>query len=373
MRVAIVHYWLVSMRGGEKVLEALCELFPHADIFTHVYQEAGVSDIIKAHRIRTTFIQQLPCSHRLYQKYLALMPLALERLDLSQYELVISIESGPAKGVIVSPEAVHVCYCCSPMRYLWDLRHEYLKSTSWTVRAIVELLFHYLRVWDVTSAARVDHFIAISQFVAARIARYYHRSADIISPPVDTGAFTSDGVPRDDFYLMVGQLVRYKRVDLAVDAFSKLGRKLVVIGEGAEREALERQAGDNITFLGWQPFETVRDHMRRCRALVFPGLEDFGIVPVEAAASGSPVIAYKGGGALETVADGETGLFFEEQTTKSLMEAVERFEALSEGFDSERMVAHARRFDHERFKREMSETLDRLTRNRHGFGERSLR
>jgi len=353
VRVALIHYWLVSIRGGEKVLEALCEIFPEADIFTHVCDRSVLSQTLARHRIRTSFIQRLPNARRWYQKYLPLMPLALEQLDLRGYDLVISSESGPAKGVIVAPGAVHVCYCHSPMRYAWDQYHAYLERAGIMTRALAPPLLHYMRAWDLQSASRVDHFIANSRFVARRIRQYYRRDALVIAPPVDTRNFyVSDAI--GDYYLMIGQLVPYKRPDLAIGAFNQMGRKLVVIGEGPEMNALRRKAGPNIEFLGWRPQQEVRDHYARCRALVFPGTEDFGLVPVEAMASGRPVIALRRGGALETVVENETGVFFDEETPEALAAAVYRLEATEGQYSPSAIARHARQFDRSVFKERVS-------------------
>jgi len=359
LRVAIVHYWLVRMRGGEKVVEALCEMYPGADIYTHVYAPSAISDTINRHLVSTSFIQRLPGAERHYQKYLPLMPLAVEQLDLSDYDLVLSSESGPAKGVIAPGHALHICYCHSPMRYAWDLYHEYARDTGRVTRMFMRPLMHYLRMWDFASSARVDYFIANSKNVANRIAKHYRRKASVIHPPVDVDAFYLAS-EREDYYLVVGQLVPYKRADLAVAAFNRLGKPLVVIGDGPHFGRLKKEAGPTVRMLGWQPNSVIRDYYARCRALVFPGEEDFGIVPVEAMASGRPVLAYGKGGARETVREGVTGMFFEEQTPQSLIEAVRRFEALESTFSSERIALHAKRFSKERFKDSMRGTIGLL-------------
>lgn len=345
MKIALVHYWLMSWRGGEKVLEALVKLFPDADIYTHVYDsEVVAGSPLAGKNIRTTFIHRLPFSKRLYQKYLPLMPMALEQLNLSGYDLVISSESGPAKGLVLPADVAHICYCHTPMRYVWDMYHEYLAHADWFTRLLMRPLIHYLRLWDRLSADRVDHFIANSDFVAKRVAKFYRRQATVLHPPIDIDEFQLS-VRHDGFYLMVGALVRYKKADLAVRAFNALGLPLVVIGDGELFEEIKRTAGPNVTVLGRQSRAVILDHYRRCRALLFPGIEDFGIVPLEAMASGKPVIAYARGGALETVRDGVTGLHFHEQTEASLSAAVGRIERGEATFDAETIRAHAAAFD----------------------------
>lgn len=348
MKVAIVHYWFVGMRGGEKVVEALCGMFPDADIFTHVYRPEAVSETIRSHRVVTSFISRLPASARLYKRYLPLMPLALEQLDLRGYDLVISSESGPAKGVIPPPSARHLCYCHSPMRYLWNMFHDYRGEAGRVTRLMMPPLAHYLRLWDTISASRVDRYIANSQAVSARIRRYYGREAAVVWPPVAVDAFAP--VPageRGDYMLMVGELVSYKRPQLAVEAFNRMRRNLVVIGGGEMLGRIRRLAGPTVTVLGPQPFEMLRHHYARCQALVFPGEEDFGIVPVEAMASGRPVIAYGSGGATETVVPNLSGVLFDEQDVEALIEAVENFRACD--FDPAVIAAHARMFSRDAF------------------------
>ncbi len=358
MRVAIVHYWLVGMRGGEKVLEELCLLYPQADIFTHVHDPARTSALINRHRITTTFIARLPFARTMYQRYLPLMPAALEELDLSGYDLVLSSESGPAKGVVTHPDAVHICYCHSPMRYLWDQYHTYRARSGWLTRVVMSLAMPALRVWDTASAGRVDHFIANSNFIARRIAKSYRRDSTVIYPPVDLDAFTVASAPTRDFYFAVGQLVPYKRFDLAVAACSALGRRLVVVGTGTEAARLKAMAGPTIEFRGWASQDDLRDLYRNCRALLFPAEEDFGIVPLEAMASGRPAIAYGSGGALDTVRPGETGLFFAEQTVDALKEALARFEGVEHRFEPEAIRRHACGFGRDVFRRSMKAFID---------------
>jgi glycosyltransferase involved in cell wall biosynthesis len=359
MRVAIIHYWLTKMRGGERVVEALCELYPEADLYTHVVDRSALSEALRRHEIRTTFVDGLPGARRHYQKYLPLMPLALEQLDLRAYDLVVSSECGPAKGVITTPRTLHVCYCHSPMRYVWDMYWDYLQEIPRPLRPAARSMLHYLRRWDLASAFRVDAFVANSRFVADRIRKHYRRDADVIHPPVEIAAF---GPPREpeDFYFVVGELVRYKRTDLAIEAFNRSGKRLVVIGGGEQLRAIRKMAGPNVEVLGRQPFDVIRDHFSRCRALVFPGEEDFGIVPVEAMASGKPVVAYGRGGALETVVDGRTGMFFHEQTPEALNAAIERLERERPAFDPMAIRRHSESFDREVFKRRFREKVETL-------------
>ncbi len=349
MKIAIIHYWLVNLRGGEKVLEALCELYPQADIFTHVYDASKFTHpIISKHKIRTTFISKLPFAKKYYKIYLPFMPLALEELDLSGYDLVISSESGPAKGVIVPPGVPHICYCHSPMRYMWDMYGEYCARMGKFKKIITALLSHYIRRWDQLSSLQVTNFIANSEFVAKRIKSYYGRDSVVINPPVDVESF---GLSQksDDYYLVLGQLVKYKRVDLAVQAFNKSGKRLIVIGDGEQLDELKKMAKENIQILGYQPFEKIRNYLMNCRALIFPGVEDFGIVPLEAMACGKPVLAFAKGGSLETVRENITGVFFHQQTVECLHNAIIDFE---NNFvtQPEKIRQHAQQFSKENFK-----------------------
>lgn len=356
MKVAIIHYWLVGMRGGEKVLEALCDMYPDADIFTHVVDPEIISDKLRRHNIQTSFISRLPRARKWYQKYLPLMPMALEEFDLSQYDLVLSSESGPAKGVIPSARATHVCYCHSPMRYIWNMYPAYKSNAGFVTRRMMPFLTHYLRNWDQGSAARVDRFVANSREVASRIRKYYRREAAVVHPPVDIASFKPVGDDKvGDFYLMVGELVRYKRPDLAIKAFNESGRYLVVIGGGEMLNEMRELAGPTVEVLGPQPFDRLCSYYARCRGLVFPGEEDFGIVPVEAMASGRPVVAYGVGGVLDTVVDGVTGVLFDEPTVQSLNEAIERLEGMK--LSASRIRAHAETFGPARFKTQMQAVI----------------
>ena len=361
LRVAFVHFWLLGMRGGEKVLEALCRMFPQADIFTHVYNPDAISETIKKHKIHTTFINRLPKARKLYQTYLPLMPLALDQLNLSGYDLVISSESGPAKGIVTSPDAAHICYCHSPMRYIWDLYHEYTSGMRLPKRILAAPIMHYMRIWDRMSATDPDMIIANSNFIAQRVKKCWGRDAEVVHPPVAVGNFSP--LPKEqkkNFYLCFGELVPYKRADLAVKAFSKPGggRELIVIGQGEQLDYLKKIAGPKITFLGRQPDGVVKQYLANCRALIFPGLEDFGIIPVEALASGTPVIAYGRGGVKDTVEDGQNGIFFYNQTEEDLLAAVERFEDQENSFDPARLALEAKRFAEENFTAEIRKLID---------------
>ena len=363
MKVAIVHYWLTGMRGGEKVIDALCGMFPQANIFTHVYVPEAVSETIRRHDVSTTFINALPRAPRWYKNYLPLMPMALEQLDLRGYDLIISSESGPAKGIVAPPGSLHICYCHSPMRYVWNMYHEYRDRSGPFKRMLMTPFAHYLRMWDAQSASRVDQYNDNDKNVVGRIHRYYGRSSDVIHPPVDVDAFEVVGEDQlDDYYLMVGELVAYKRPDLAVRAFNQMGLRLIIIGGGEMLAEIRRLAGPTVTVMGAQPFDVLRHHYARCRALIFPGEEDFGIVPVEAMASGRPVIAYGRGGATETVIPNLSGLLFSSQSVEGIVEAVDRFRASN--FESARLVQHARTFSTDRFVTRMSAHIERFVQAR---------
>jgi glycosyltransferase involved in cell wall biosynthesis len=370
-RVAIVHYWLLGYGGGERVISALLELFPQADLFALVANEEMCARFAP-HRVTTSFLQHVPGSHRYHRHMLPLCPIALEQFDLRGYDLVISSESGPAKGVITSSGTVHVSYCHSPMRYIWDLYHEYTNGRDMKspTRFIFKVVAHYMRMWDLASAFRVDHFIANSNNTAARIRKNYRRDAPVIHPPVDvTPGYVADSV--GDYYLAVSRLVDYKRMDLAVEACTRLRRSLHVVGIGSQYRRLKELAGPTVEFLGELTEPQKNEQYAHCRALLFPGEEDFGMVPVEAHSFGRPVIAYGRGGALETVvgfypgeavsAENYTGVFFSDQSVGSLTEAIRAFEAVEGRFSSALMRANAERFDPAHFRRAMAAFIsDRL-------------
>lgn len=355
-KVAIVHYWLIGMRGGEKVIEQLCELFPDADIYTHLYDPSKISDKINSHKVYKTSISSLPFARKMYKKYVTLMPSALERLDLTDYDLVISSESGPAKGVIARPGALHLCYVHTPMRYIWDQYFHYHSEAGFLTRLMMPYLTHGLRQWDVTSAARVDHFWANSNAVSSRIDKYWRRPSEVIAPPVSTTKFNPTR-KRQDFYLFVSELVSYKRADLAIKACAALNRRLVVIGDGPEMKRLKKLAGPNTEFLGRVPQQVLADHMETCRAFLFPAEEDFGIVPVEAMAAGAPVVAFGRGGARDYVIPGQTGLFINDQTPEAMVEAIVRLELMNDQFNAEKISEFAHNFDTAHFKSRIQESI----------------
>ncbi len=358
MRLALVHDYLNQHGGAERVLEHLHGMYPAAPIYTSMYAPDLMPPRYRQMDVRTSFMQRLPGVHRHHQPYLLGYPLAFESFHLAGYDVVLSNSSAFAKGVVTPPETLHVCYCLTPMRWAWAY-HEYVdrEQIGGALRRALPLVMHYLRLWDVASAQRVDRFVAISRAVAARVRKYYGREAAVIYPPVDVERFTPRAAPPDDFYLIVSRLVPYKRVDLAVAAFNALGWPLKIVGDGRDRAALQRRAKANVEFLGRLPDDAVRDLMARCRAFLFPGLEDFGIAPVEAQAAGRPVVAYAGGGALDTVRDGETGVLFQEQSAAALAEAVRRCADLV--LAPATIRAHAERFSATRFRRELSEYVER--------------
>jgi glycosyltransferase involved in cell wall biosynthesis len=350
VRAAIVHYWLLNRRGGEKVLEALCRLLPEADIFTLFLDRATLSPEIARHRITASFLNPL---RRWYRELLPAMPMALESLDLRGYDLVVSSESGPAKGVLAPSTARHVCYCHTPMRYLWDLypayRQEWTKSRL--KRVAMAPLSNYLRLWDYASAARVDYFVANSRNVQTRIWKTYRREAEVIYPPVDVNAFY--GKPAEDYFLIVSELVAYKRIDYAVRAFAASGRRLRIAGDGPEYRRLSRLAGRNVEFCGRVPDADLRELYARCRAFLLPGEEDFGIATVEALASGKPVVALARGGALETVPP-FAGVLYDEPDEAHLQEALARLEQLEPSLRPAELQVWAARFSQSEFMQKMA-------------------
>jgi len=358
LRVALVHDWLMGMRGGEKCLEILCDLFPEADLYTLLYRKNGLSKAIERMKINTSYIQHLPMAFKYYRYYLPLFPTAIEAFNLKGYDLVVSTSHCVAKGVLTPPDTLHICYCFTPMRYIWDMQFEYFKVSTEQLRSfVVSFFLSYLRMWDEASTRRVNSFIAISKHVQKRIQKLYGRESEVIYPPVDCDFFSPSLHASDEksYYLMVTAMAPYKRVDLAIQAFNLSKKPLLIIGEGQEIKALKKMAKKNIEFLGWQSNEKVREFYRGCSAFIFPGEEDFGISAVEAQACGKPVIAYGRGGILETVVpyprENCTGVFFDHPEAESLLRAIDLFER--NRFDPEAIRRNALRFHKNRFKDEI--------------------
>jgi len=354
MKVALAHDWLTNLAGAERVIIALHETYPGAPIYTSVYFDEVFPELEGAD-VKTSFLQKLPWLNKKHQAVPFLRTIAFERFDLSGYDVVISSSHAEAKGVLTGPETLHICYCYTPTRYYWSGYQQYLDEPGFKylnplIRAVMPLMVNYLRVWDRCAADRVDLFVCTSRYVARRIKKYYRREAEVIHPPVKTENLRiSDAI--QDYFLMVGRLIPYKRADIVVQAFNKLGLPLKVVGTGTEMDALVKQAGPNIEFLGRVPDKDLWDLYSRCLAFVFPQEEDFGIAPLEAMAAGRPVIAYRAGGALETVIEGKTGVFFDRQDPQSIAKAVSSFQA--DGFNPEKIRAHALKFDESAFKSKM--------------------
>jgi glycosyltransferase involved in cell wall biosynthesis len=378
LKVAIVHDWLTGMRGGEKTLEVFLDLLPGAHLFTLVHDRGKLSPRIESTPIHTSFIQRLPFGVKRYRYYLPLMPAAIERFDLTPFDLVLSLSHCVAKGAITRPETLHICYCFTPMRYAWESHHRYFGEdrVGRVGRLLLPPLFTYLRMWDVASAHRVDHFIAVSEAVARRIKKYYGRDSTVIPCPVETGRFRASS--GGDYYLIASAFAPYKRIDLAIETFNALGYPLRIVGAGQDERRLRALAGRNVEFLGWLTGQDLVEQYEGCKAFLLPGEEDFGIAPLEAMAAGRPVIAFGRGGALETVIpfdDSEgrdpTGVLFFEESAEGLAEAVRRFEGIAHLFEPARVRAHAERYDVFSFRRAVEGFLREVAPSLEG--ERSLR
>lgn len=364
MKIAIVQDWLTELGGAEKVFIQIHQLYPDADIFTLVYHKNVLDELgISESKVTASFIQKLPFAKKKYRNYLPLFSLAIETFDLSSYDLVISSSSCVAKGVLTHSQQKHLCYCHSPVRYAWDLYHQYLKNAGLEKGLksfIAKYFLHRLRIWDISSLNRVDQFISNSDYIKERIKKIYNRESITIYPPVNVQNFEYLQ-NREDFYFTCSRMVPYKKIDLIVEAFSKMpDKKLVVIGTGPDFKKIKELATSNITLLGYQSFSILKDYMQRAKAFVFAAEEDFGIVPVEAQAAGMPVIAYGKGGALETIKNGETGVFFEEQTVESLISTINRFDLIADQFNSNLVRKNAERFNRDLFQISFKSAVDNL-------------
>ncbi|HCP08486.1 MAG TPA: glycosyltransferase family 4 protein [Candidatus Moranbacteria bacterium] len=357
MKIALVHDYLVQVGGAEKVLECFTELFPHAPIFTLVYDKELMHGVFEGKNIKTSFIQKLPFSKSRHRIFPPLMPMAIEQFDFSDYDVVLSDSNSFAKGIVTGPETLHICYMHTPMRYAWDDCQKYTSDFSFPdiIKKFVPLAMNYIRLWDRISADRIDKIIANSNFVARRIKKYYHKENVVIHPPVNVQNFYVSE-KQEDYFLIVGRMMAYKKNDIAIKAFNKLGLPLKVIGRGPELKKLKKIAGPNIEFLGRVPDEELAMHYSKCRAFIFPQEEDFGIVAIEAMASGRPVIAFRGGDIPEHIEEGKTGIFIEKQTADDIMEAIRKFENMK--FDPHYIRAQSLKFDREIFKAKIREYVE---------------
>lgn len=358
-KVALVHDWLVSRGGGERVLRCFHDIFPEAPIYTLVYDSSKAPEWTQDCDIRTTYIQSWPGGKTHHKLLLSFMPKAWESLDLTEYDLVISSCSSCCKGVLTRPDAIHICYCHSPIRYVWDMYYDYFSGASNVKRLFMPGMIHKVRMWDFLAAQRVDYFVANSAFVAKRISKYYRRESTVIHP----GAFVPEALPtvaKGDYYLVVSRFVGYKRVDLAIEACNRLERHLVIVGSGGEEEErLRKIAGPTVEFRGRLSDEEMRNVYAGSKAFLFPGIEDYGLTPVEAMGFGVPVLAYGKGGALETVLDGKTGLFFHEQTVDSLMRCIERFETHGVDYSQSEIHQYAKGFSEDEFKKSFKSFVEK--------------
>ncbi len=369
LKIAVVHDWLVGRRGGEKVLEQILYVVEKnfnpekLELFTLVHKKGSQSEIIEKQKINVSFIQKLPFGLKKYRNYLPLFPSAIESFDLKDYDLIISSSHAVAKGIIAAGGAVHVSYSHTPMRYIWDHYHTYFGDKKGLKKILYSSVANYLRIWDKVSSDRVDFFIANSNNVKERIKRYYKRDAEVIYPPVDTEFFTCESkIKRENYFLVVSAMVPYKKVELVIETFNRTNYNLKVVGDGPDYKKLRRKANNNIELLGWVEDEKLKELYSKAQALIFPTVEDFGIVPVEAQACGTPVIAYKAGGALETVIEDQTGIFFEEQTVSGLLVTIDKF--LNKRFNSELIRKNSLKFSKENFRKKFSLFLERVLRER---------
>jgi glycosyltransferase involved in cell wall biosynthesis len=366
LKVAIVHEWLATYAGSERVVEQMLKVFPDADLFSLVdFIDAESRGFLQNKPVRTSFLQKLPWAEKKFRNYLPLMPLAIEQFDLSGYDLILSSSHAVAKGVLTGPGQIHISYIHTPIRYAWDMQHQYLRETGLDRGLkgnLVKLLLHYMRIWDCRTANGIDYMLANSKFIAQKIWKCYRREATVIYPPVDVAAFTLED-RKADYYFTASRMVPYKKIDLIVEAFSEMpGKKLVVIGDGSDFNKIKAKAGSNIELLGYQPFRVLKKYMQHAKAFVFAGVEDFGIIPVEAQACGTPVIAYGRGGVTETVLDptseAPTGVFFPEQSVAALKKTVAFFEKNQAAFSPEACRANAEKYAPERFREDLKSFVD---------------
>jgi len=363
MKIALIHDWLIVNAGAEKVIKEILEIFPNADIFSLVdfLNDKDRKDILQGKYAKTSFIQKLPKAKTKYRNYLPLFPLAIEQFNLNEYNLIISSSHAVAKGVLTNSNQIHICYCHTPIRYAWDLYHQYLKESNLNrgfKGLFAKYFLHKIRIWDVVSSSRVDYFIANSKYIAKRIKKIYRKDSVVIYPPVDVDKFDLNE-NKENFYLTVSRLVPYKKVDLIVEAFNKMpDKKLIVIGDGPDIDKIKSKANKNIEILGYQSFEVLKKYMETAKAFVFAAEEDFGILPIEAQACGTPVIAYRKGGVLETVIDGKTGIFFDEQNVTNIIKAVNYFEEIEDKFNLKDIRNNALKFSKEKFKKKLTNFIN---------------
>lgn len=361
MKIALLHDWIIDIAGSEMVFKALSEIFNDADIWTIVYDKESIERLnISNRKVFHSLAQYLPFSRKLYRYYFFLYPIIVEQIDLSKYDIIISSSHSFIKGVLKQSHQIHICYCHTPIRYAWDLYFQYAKSINLFFRALSAYFLHKIRIWDYISAQRVDYFIANSNFVANRIRKTYNKSAYVIYPPVDIEKFEVE-TKKENYYITIGRMVPYKKIDVIVSAFSKLkDRKLIVIGNGPEMKKIKKLSSKNVEILGYQSQENLKNYLKRARAFIFMAEEDFGILPVESQACGTPVIAYKKGGTTETIIENKTGIFFNSQDEESLIDAIVRFEKMENNFDPYEIRKNAERFSKERFIKEFKEFFSKI-------------
>ncbi|MBA4318555.1 MAG: glycosyl transferase [Flavobacterium sp.] len=379
MKIAVIHDWLVTYAGAERVLEQILQLYPEAELYSLIdFLPVNGRDFILNKEVHTSFIQKLPFAAKKYRNYLPLMPLAIEQFDLSEFDLIISSSHAVAKGVLTNSNQLHICYCYTPIRYAWDLQHQYLKETKLDrgLKGIIARgILQYIRLWDQSTVNRVDYFIAISQHIAKRIKKIYGRDSTVIYPPVDINKFYV-GNKRENFFLTASRMVPYKRIDLIVEAFSENGLPLVVIGDGPEYGKIKEKAKKNVEILGYKEDSVLREYLQKTRAFVFAAEEDFGILPVEAQACGTPVLAFGKGGVTETIVsttnreNTPTGILFHEQTIEALNDAVKQFQLLETKFDPYKIREHAEQFSKERFRKEFKEFVEQII--KHNYSARGI-